>query len=405
MAEELQPQPQQTAAAPPPAAPMPDEVKQPIGAVAAAIGVPAQKKKGFNFGILLSKLSFIHVSLEERVLFARQLAIGIKAGLSMQDSLKLLHIQTRSKSMKTIISSIIADTQNGMYLADSLEKYKEVFGQLFINIVRVGEQSGTLTENLVYLAEELKKKQQLISRVRGAMIYPAVIMFATVGIVVTLMVAVFPKIIPVFSSLRITLPTSTKILIATTNLVTGYWLWLALGFFALAIAFYVMIKQVWFKEFFDHAITRVPLFKAIVVKVNLVNIARVLGLLLKSGVQIIEAVNITANALDNHYYREELKNAGEMLRRGEFFSVYLSKNQHLFPPIFTNMIQVGENTGNLSENLSYLAGYYEEDVDNFLKNLNSIIEPVLLLTMGLIVGFMALSVITPIYQISSTLTR
>jgi type II secretory pathway component PulF len=148
----------------------------------------------------------------------------------------------------------------------------------------------------------------------------------------------------------------------------------------------------------------VPVFGSMVMKVNLVNIARVLGLLLKSGVQIIEAVNITASALENRYYRHELRTAGETLRRGDFFSVYLAKNPNLFPPIFSNMIQVGENTGNLSENLVYLALYYEEDVDNFLKNLNSIIEPMLLLFMGLLVGFMALSVITPIYSISQSLS-
>ncbi len=371
----------------------------------------AKKKEPIVFGAeqkgrsLFAKLNFLHVSLEERVLFARQLSVGIKAGLSMQDSLVLLRSQTKSPSMKKILEEIIHDTSNGMYLSASMEKYVGIFGQLFVNITRVGEQSGTLIENLNYLAEELKKKQELVSRVRGALIYPAVIMVATIGIVITLMVGVFPKILPVFSSLNIKLPLTTRILIATTHFMTSYTLFLVIGLFAFGVGLFFLFRQEWFKNFFDHAILRLPLISAIAMKVNLVNISRVLGLLLKSGVQIIEAVNITADALDNRFYRSELKIAGETLRRGDFFSVHLAKNTHLFPPIFTNMIQVGENTGNLSENLAYLASYYEEDVDNFLKNLNSIIEPVLLLFMGLLVGFMALSVITPIYQISQTLTR
>lgn len=360
----------------------------------------AEKSKGAAGGGMM----FLSVPLEERVLFARQLSVGIKAGLSMQDSLHLLLSQTKSKSMKKILNDLIHDTANGMYLSASLEQYSKIFGQLFINIVRVGEQSGTLTENLVYLAEELKKKHELVSRVRGALIYPGVILFATLGIVVTLMVAVFPKILPVFSSLNIKLPTSTKILIATTHFMTTYTFWIIIGFLVTLVGFYFLFKQEWFKNFFDHFLVKLPVFGSMAIKVNLVNIARVLGLLLKSGVQIIEAVNITATALENRYYRFELRTAGETLRRGDFFSVHLAKNPNLFPPIFSNMIQVGENTGNLSDNLAYLASYYEEDVDNFLRNLNSIIEPGLLLFMGLLVGFMALSVITPIYQISQTLT-
>ncbi len=364
----------------------------------------AKKVKGkFSFKSL-SGMSFLRVSLEERVLFARQLSVGIKAGLSMQDSLQLLVSQTKSASLKKILKTLLDDTANGMYLSTSLDKYAQIFGQLFINIVRVGEQSGTLIENLTYLAEELKKKHELVSRVRGALIYPGVILFATIGIVVTLMVAVFPKILPVFAGLNIKLPLSTRILIASTNFLTTYTFWLIIGVLVFLVAIYFVARQEWFKNFFDHAIMHVPVFGSMVMKINLVNIARVLGLLLKSGSQIIEAVNITASALDNRYYRRELKTAGETLRRGDFFSVYLGKNPNLFPPIFTNMIHVGENTGNLSENLVYLATYYEEDVDNFLKNLNSIIEPVLLLFMGLLVGFMALSVITPIYSISQSLT-
>lgn len=364
----------------------------------------AKSRFSFNLKESLANVSFMSVSLEERVLFARQLSVGIKAGLSMQDSLGLLSSQTKSKSMKKILDTLTHDTANGMYLSASMEKYTQIFGQLFINIVRVGEQSGTLTENLTYLAEELKKKHELVSRVRGALIYPAVILVATIGIVVTLMVGVFPKILPVFTGLNINLPLSTRILIATTHFLTTYTFWIIIGVIGLFIGFYFLSRQEWFKNFFDHAIMHAPIFGSMVMKVNLVNIARVLGLLLKSGVQIIEAVNITASALENRYYRHELRTAGETLRRGDFFSVHLAKNPNLFPPIFSNMIQVGENTGNLSENLVYLALYYEEDVDNFLKNLNSIIEPALLLFMGLLVGFMALSVITPIYSISQSLS-
>lgn len=346
----------------------------------------------------------MHVPLQEKVLFARHLSVGIKSGMSLQDTLRLIQGQTKSGSFKKILDSIIIDTANGMYLSAGMEKFSNVFGQLFVNIVRVGEQSGTLTENLTYLAVELKKKQQLRSKIRGALIYPAVVLVATIGIVMTLMVGVFPKILPVFSSMKIDLPITTRILIASSKFMTQYTLMIIFIMFALVIAMVIISKYEWFKHGFAHFLMKLPIVSGIAVKVNCASIARVLGLLLKSGVRIIEAVNITADALDNRVYRHELRTAGETLRRGDYFSIYLSKDPSLFPPIFSNMIQVGENTGNLTENLEYLSQFYEEDVDEVLKNLNSIIEPFLLLLMGGMVGFIALSVITPIYSISQSLT-
>lgn len=362
------------------------------------VGVESKKPKG------MKKELFLHVALQEKVMFARHLAVAIKAGMSMQDGLRLIQTQTKSKSFKRIIDVLLEDTSNGMFLSASMEKYASVFGQLFVNIVRVGESSGTLTENLNYLAIELKKKKELISKLRGAMIYPAVILVATIGIVATLMIGIFPKILPVFSSMRITLPMSTKILIAVSEFLTNYTIWLVIGIVLFIAGVIYISRYEWFKRGWHYVLLKTPLVGSIVRKVNSASMARILGLLLNSGVKIIESVNITADALNNRIYRRELKSAGEMLRRGDFFSNYLSKHPELFPPIFVNMIQVGENTGNLTENLSYLAEFYQEDVEEVLKNMNSIVEPFLLLFMGLLVGFIALSVITPIYQISQSLT-
>lgn len=347
---------------------------------------------------------FLHVKLQDRVLFARHLAIGIKSGMTLQDTLRLIAKQTKSKSFQKILNTVITDTSNGMFLSASLAKYKDIFGDLFINIVKVGESSGTLTENLNYLAAELKKKQELRSKVRGAMIYPIVILIATIGIVSTLMIGVFPKILPVFQNLKIKLPITTRILIATSKFMTAYTIWLALGVVAVIVFFTYLSRHDFFKHAYHHFLLRLPIVSGISVKINSATLCRTLGLLLKSGVQVIEAVNITADTLDNYVYRHELRSAGETLRRGDFFSIYLARFPRLFPPILVNMIEVGENTGNLIENLNYLAEYYESEVDDFLKNLSSVIEPALLLFMGLLVGFIALSVITPIYQISQSLT-
>ncbi len=357
------------------------------------------KKNKFNFSSLL-----LHVPLQEKVLFARHIAVAIKSGMTLSEGLRLVLTQTKSKSFKKILTTIVNDTNNGMFLSASMSKYQEVFGELFVNIVRVGETSGTLVENLNYLAVELKKKKELHSKVRGAMIYPMVILCATIGIVATLMIGVFPKILPVFQNLNIKLPITTKILIATSTFMSSYTLYIILGTFLFIFAIWYISHYDFFKHAWHHTILRLPIVGKIAVKVNSATLTRTLGLLLNSGVQIIEAVNITASTLDNYVYKHELAKAGETLRRGDMLTSYLKKNPKLFPPIMTNMIEVGENTGNLTENLAYLSEFYGGDVDEVLKNLSSIIEPILLLVMGLMVGFMALSVVTPIYQISQSLT-
>ncbi len=384
---------------------MPEEPKINPGNLGSAIATKetGPVKKKFNPLAALNSF-FLSVPLQERVLFSRHLGVGIRSGMTLQDSLKLIHDQTRSKTFKKILDVIITDTANGMFLSTSMDKYSHVFGSLFINVVRVGESSGTLTENLAYLAVELKKKQALRSKIRGALIYPAVIFFATIGIVITLMVGVFPKILPVFASLKVKLPVTTKILIATSKFFTANFLWIILGIVLTVILIIVLSRYEFIKHGWHHLMLRIPIIGKMAVKVNAATLARTLGLLLNSGVKIIEAVNITADTLDNRVYRHELRSAGETLRRGDFFSIYLAKKPRLFPAILTNMIQVGENTGNLTENLKYLSEFYEEDIEEVLKNLSSIMEPALLLFMGLLVGFMALSVITPIYQISQTLT-
>jgi len=215
---------------------------------------------------------------------------------------------------------------------------------------------------------------------------------------------VFPKILPVFSSLRIKLPVTTKILIATSKFMTANTIWLIIGVIAFVVIVWILMHYYFFRHAWHHLLVRLPLVGGMSVKINTANMTRTLGVLLKSGVQVIEAVNITASTTDNLVYRHELKNAGETLRRGNFFSSYLVKYPKLFPPIAVNMIEVGENTGNLMENLAYLSEFYQDEVEDFLKNISSIVEPFLLLFMGLLVGFIALSVITPIYQISQSLT-
>lgn len=347
---------------------------------------------------------FLSVSLGERVLFVKHLAIAIKSGMTLSMGLKMIQKQTKSPSLKKIIEVLINDLENGIFLSTSLEKFKGVFGDLFVSIVRVGEASGTLSENLNYLADEMKKNNSLRKKVKGAFIYPAVILGATFGIATMMIVFIFPKILPIFKSLNVKLPFTTELLINTADFLKNSGFYAALGILGVIFFFFLILKIKIVRFYFHRGLIILPIFGKIVKSMNMSNFTRTFGLLLTSGIQIVDAANITADAISNLVYKDALKKAGEFVRTGEYISKYLGKNESLFPPIAVNMIAVGENTGNLSDNLNYLAGYYEEEVDDFVKNLSSIIEPFLLLTMGVVVAFIAVSIMSPIYQITQTLT-
>lgn len=359
-----------------------------------------------NLKFLKSIFKKSRLSTKEQAHFAKRLAFLVKAGVPILDSLKILRRQTKSKSRSKIFDKIISDVSNGRFLSTSLKKLPNIFGDFAINIIKVGETSGTLDQNLNYLSEELKKKQALKQKIVGAFVYPIFITVATVGLTVLLTVFIFPKIRPIFDSLHVDLPISTKILIFVSDFLGNYGIYLLAGVATVIIAFLVLIKKSdYFHFIVDRLILRVPLFGKITQSYNMTNFCRTLGLLLKSGVRVTEALAITGDTTRNFVYKKECQNAAKSVMQGEKISKYLERRLELFPDIITQMIAIGESTGNLSETLVYLSELYESEVDDITKNLSSSIEPVLMIFMGLLVGFIAVSVITPIYEITQNLHR
>ncbi len=345
---------------------------------------------------------FDRISLQDRINFARHLSLIIKAGLPIYNGLTIIKEQTESPVLKKVVDSLILDVNNGKFLADGLQKFDYLFGGFFINIVRVGETSGTLAKNLLYLADELKRAKSLENKVRSAMIYPLVILVATLAVAGFLTFYVFPKLIPVFSSLNVQLPLTTRIMLWMLSFAQTYGIWILLGIIVFVIAIRIITKQVQpVKYFLDTLALHAPVVSGVIVGVNMVNFSRVLSLLLKSGVKIVESLDITAATFNNQVYRKILLDSKEEITKGGVLGAYLSTKKEFFPPLVYGMVQIGETTGNLEDNLEYLAEYYDDEVDIKLHALTSLIEPIMLLVMGLLVGFVALSIITPIYSISS----
>jgi len=327
----------------------------------------------------------------------------VKTGMPILASLQLLKKQASSKTMKKIINQIIDDVSNGQFLSTGLERFKNIFGDLFINVIRVGEASGILYENLNYLADELQKNQNLKKKIKGALIYPAIIAVTTIGIIGFLTVYIFPKILPVFKSLKITLPITTRVLIAISEFLVAYGFYVIIGLIIFIISLWLIFKI----KAIKHAATRfllvLPLAGRLSKHYNISNFCRTLGLLLRSDIKVVEAINITSATVSNLIYKEQIGEIATGVSRGEEISRYLIGRPDLFPPMVGEMISIGEKTGNLSDTLLYLSEFYENDVDDVTKNLSSILEPILIVVMGVLIGFVALSIITPIYSVTQGL--
>ncbi len=369
--------------------------------------IKSPKKSTSSFSKMFSNFkssSFFKMTLKEQTFFIKRLSFLLKAGIPILESLTMIREQTRQKGLITILDTVINDVSSGHNLSTSLGKFHKIFGDFSINIISFGESAGILSDNLTYLAEELKKKNALQKKVKGAFVYPAVVTFATLGITGFLMVYLFPKILPVFSSLHMTLPLSTRIIMAFSDFLIHHGLELVLGIVIFILVFIFTLKKVKiFRFYFDKLLMKIPMIGEVIKHYNLANTTRTIGLLLKSGVTFGETLEITTRVSGNLVYKREFEAMSEAVNRGERISVYLAKNRNLFPEVLTQIISVGERSGNLSNSFIYLSELYESEVEEFTKNISNLIEPALMIFMGVLVGFIAISIITPIYSITQNL--
>lgn len=352
----------------------------------------------------LSYLFSPKLSTKEQFFLIKRLSFLLGAGITVSDGLQMVKEQTKKKSYKAILEKIILDVSNGQNLSKSLSKFPKMFSAFSISIIEFGEINGVLSENLNYLANELNKKSMLQKKILSALVYPIVVAFAIFAIVIFLMVYLFPKIIPVFQSLHIELPFSTRIVIFFSNLISQNFLYIFLGItFLLFSIVYLLKNNFKFKYYTHKLILRMPIFGEIAKDFNLANSTRTLGILIKGGVAVSEALPITEKTSSNLIYKNEFKKLSEYASRGEKISIYLSSRPDLFPEVLSQIVSVGEKSGNLSNSLIYLSELYETQIDDYTKNLGNLIEPILMVVIGIVVGFIAISIITPIYSITTNL--
>lgn len=357
------------------------------------------KSKGWNIDIniggFLSRLK--PVSLVEKMIFTRNLAVMIGAGLSLTKALGALAEEASNKKFKDVISDINNSVIKGTSFAESLKLHKKVFGELFINMIESGETSGKLEKVLKLMARQMKRDHDLRSRVKGAMMYPAIIITALFGIGALMMIYVVPTLASTIKELGVPLPISTQIIIFISDLLVGYAIWVLLALIIITVVFYRLVKTKKGKEIFDTWILKVPIFGLLIKKLNVARATRTLSYLISSGVPIVRSLEITGSILGNTLYRQALVEAAVHIQKGKQLNEILREHPVIFQPLVIQMIQVGEETGNVTSMLLRIAIFFEEDVNNTTKNLSTIIEPILMVIIGTVVGFFAVSMMQPIY--------
>lgn len=361
----------------------------------------AEEEKKIDLSIIglnrmLQKLG--RISLVEKMIFAQHLSVMIKAGLPLNQALQILAKQSKNPKFKNIIGQVEQGIRQGQSFSDCLAKYPKVFNDLYVNMIRVGETSGNLDEVLNVLAEQMRKDHELIKRVKGAMIYPSVIIVTMIGIGILMMIMVVPKLTEVFTELEIELPLSTQMIIGLSNFLQNHLIWGLIIFISFIVLIRISLKNKQVKKVLHKIYLRLPILGPLVQKVNSARFARTFSSLIESGVTIVKALQIVAGTLGNIHFKEALVAAAEQVQKGEELSKILIKYENIYPPMIIQMIRVGEETGKLGEILKTLADFYEQEIDNTTKNLSSIIEPVIMIIIGAAVGFFAVSMIQPMYS-------
>jgi type IV pilus assembly protein PilC len=355
-------------------------------------------KHGLNTDISFGSL-FHRVKTIEKINFARNLGSMLEAGLALSRALSVLERQSRNKTFKNILTDIIGEINRGITFSDSLAKHKKVFPQIFISMVHAGEQSGTLSESLKVVAEQMDNSYTLERRVRGALIYPSVILVIMVLIAILMFIFVVPTLMKTFTELNVPLPFTTRIILNISNIMQNYGILVLIGFIAIIVLFRSWSKQPMGKRINHSLVLKVPIIGPLVQEVNAARTARTLASLLSAGVPVIESVNITSEVVQNVHFRAVLQKAKEAIKKGDLMSKVFNDNTNLYPVFMSEMMSVGEETGKIAEMLLGVAHYYEEDVGQKTKDMSTVIEPVLMVIIAAAVGFFAVSMISPIYSL------
>lgn len=355
---------------------------------------------GFGFD---SSRIFRRVSQRDKILFAQNLAAMLSAGLPLSRALGVIERQTRSERFRMTLHAISRGIDRGESLNVALSKHPKIFAPEFVAIVAAGEESGTLPQSLSIIGDQMDKAYALKKKIRGAMMYPAVVVSAMVVIGVIMMVYVVPTLTDTFAQYGAELPLATRLVIALSNALSRHFV---SSMFVVAVGgslLYFYAKSVSGKRVIDHLSVKMPYIGTLAIEAQSAYALRTLSALIGAGVDIVEALTISKRVVTNSLHAEVLERAAKDVQQGAPLSMIFKKETDLYPPLVSAMMEVGEETGKLAEMLRRAAIFYEDDVDTATKNLSTIVEPILMIFIGAAVGFFALAIMQPMYSIGQNI--
>lgn len=359
-------------------------------------------KTGFKF---FFKISGSHkVKLKDLVIFTRQLSTMISAGVPLNRSLNTLEEQAQDKYFKTVISEIAKDIEGGSTLGDAFSKHPTVFSEIYVNMVRAGEAGGILDEILKRLALQVEKDSSIHKKIKGAMMYPMVVGTITVVAFFGIMIFIMPKITKIINNLtpNAKLPIYAQIMMDTSHFVQKNVLFIILSIIIVVFGVRYYIHSPKGKVKFHLILLNTPVVKDVIMKIAIARFSRTFASLMSAGVGVLEALDVTGGAIGNKVIEAELKSAAKEVKNGKQLSEPLSKSKY-FPPIVSQMLAVGEETGQIDTILLKVADFYEEEVDTVINSLSALIEPIMIIILGAVVGLIAASVMGPIASLSKNI--
>src|SRR3989338_3395249 len=358
---------------------------------------PERKKSALNIN-----LPFLNaVKTKDLVLFSHQLAVMSTATLPIVQSLRILIEQTDNQHFKAVISEIADDVEGGERLSNALERHNKVFSPFFIAMIRSGETSGSLDKVLNYLADEQEKDYALMSKIKGAMIYPAFILSALFGVGIIMMVFVVPKITAILAETGGELPLATRLLVGTSDFMVNFWWAIIIVAIIVFASIKFALKKPMVKKYWDFAKLKLPVFGGLFQKIYLVRFTRSMSTLVEGGVLITTSLEIVSDVVGNAYYKDLILRTARNVEDGNSVAALFLESKQV-PPMIAHMLSVGEKTGRVGEVLSRMTDFYAREVESSVANLISLIEPMIMVIMGLGVGVMVAAVIMPMYNMSSS---
>jgi len=359
------------------------------------------EKKRFlkgRFYFLFYGLFFGKVSLKEKIIFTRNLRVMISAGVSLPRALSTLSLQSRNKSFTRALLKIRSEIIKGKTFSETIKNHPNIFSNIYYNLVMIGEQSGTLIKSLDGLISQMEKDYKLRTNIRSALVYPSVIVFTMIVIGILMITIVIPRLTETFKEMGIEIPFTTKVLVGLSYFLIEKWYFVILAVLVFIFSAASYFKTKGGKKIIDYVFLRLPILSSLIIKTSSAYIIRTLSTLIDAGLPILQSLDVLCGSVENYYFRKSIITAREKVKSGESLTRSLESFVDLYTPMVLQMMQVGEETGKTTEVLKQTADFLEEEVTRTTENLSTLIEPLIILLIGGAVGFFAVSIIQPIYQ-------